>query len=84
MTLEYDDLADVMHISFADPESVCTYIESASGAILRVELATGQIVGARILGFSRVMEQGCYDIPEMNDPNFRSEWIARHRQQPHK
>lgn len=79
MTLEYDDLADVMHVSFADPVSKCAYIESVSGAILRVEITTGRIVGARILGFSRIMREGVYDIPELHDPNFQSEWISLHR-----
>jgi len=83
MTLEYDDLADVMHVSFADPETTCTYMDSVSGAILRIEKDSGRIVGARILGFSRIMQQGAYDIPEMNDPNFQSEWIAHHSQQPY-
>ena len=80
MTFEYDDLADVMHISFSEPESMCTYTDSVSGAILRVEKATGKIVGARILGFSHVIKRGAYDIPEMNDPNFQAEWIAHHQQ----
>jgi hypothetical protein len=81
MTLEYDDLADVMHVSFADPTSTCTYIESESGAILRVEIATGKIVGARILGFNRIIQRGAYDIPEMHNPNFQSEWVLSHREQ---
>jgi hypothetical protein len=79
MTFEYDDLADVMHISFSEPESMCTYIDSVSGAILRVEKATGRIVGARILGFSRVIKHGAYNIPEMNDPSFQTEWVAHHK-----
>lgn len=81
MILEYDDLADVMHVSFADPVSKCTYMNSVSGAVLRVEEATGRIVGARILGFSRIMQQDAYDIPEMHDPSFQSEWVAEHSRQ---
>lgn len=81
MTLEYDDLADVMHVTFSEPESWCTYTESSSGAILRVEEATGRIVGARILGFSRILAKvDAYSIPEMSDPGFQAEWQEHHRQ----
>ena len=48
MTFEYDDLADVMHISFSEPGSMCTYMDSASGAVLRIEKSTGKIVGVKI------------------------------------
>jgi hypothetical protein len=79
MTFEHDDLADVMHIQFAEPTSKCTYMNGASGAILRVEEATGRIVGARILGWKRVIEKGPLTIPEITDENFASRWIADHR-----
>lgn len=78
MTFEYDDLADVMYIEFAEPMSICTYMDSASGAVLRIERATGRIVGARVLGWSRLIEKGPFKIPEMNDPEFASRWIVSH------
>ncbi len=79
MTLEYDDLADVMEVSFSEPTSKCTYVESISGAILRVEISTGRIVGARILGYSRrSIQSGVIDIPEMKDARFTAEWCDAH------
>lgn len=79
MTFEYDDLADVMHISFAQPKSRCTYMNGVSGAILRVEESTGRIVGARILGFQRALQKGPIEIPELSDPHFIPDWIADHQ-----
>jgi len=78
MTFEYDDMADVMHISFAEPTSRCTYMDGVSGAVLRIEAATGRIVGARILGFQRSLQKGPIDIPELNDPLFIPNWLADH------
>jgi uncharacterized protein YuzE len=79
MTFEYDDLADVMHIQFAEPKSKCTYMISASGAVLRVEEKTGRIVGARVLGWQRTIEKGPLTIPEIEDRNFSAQWIEDHR-----
>jgi uncharacterized protein YuzE len=79
MTFEYDDLADVMHIEFAEPNSKCTYMNSASGAILRIEESTGRIVGARVLGWQRILERGRLTIPEMEDMRFSAQWIEDHR-----
>lgn len=79
MTFEYDDLADVMHIAFMEPESECTYIHSAAGPILRVEKATGRIVGARVLGWQRILEKGPLVIPEMEDAAFIDNWNLDHR-----
>jgi hypothetical protein len=79
MTFEYDDLADVMHVSFAHPTSKCTYMDGSSGAILRIEESSGRIVGARILGFQRALQKGPIEIPELNDPHFVHNWLADHR-----
>jgi uncharacterized protein YuzE len=79
MTFEYDDLADVMHIEFAEPKSKCTYMNSTSGAILRVEESTGRIVGARVLAWQRILEHGPLTIPEMEDQHFSVQWIEDHR-----
>jgi uncharacterized protein YuzE len=79
MTFEYDDLADVMHIEFAEPKSKCTYMNSASGAILRVEEKTGHIVGARVLGWQRIIDKGPLTIPELEDKHFSTQWIEDHQ-----
>ena len=78
MTFEYDELADVMHIEFAVPRSACTYMHSVSGAILRVERATGRIVGARVIGWQKILEKGPLVIPEMEDINFAAQWLTDH------
>jgi hypothetical protein len=79
MTFEYDDLADVMHIAFVEPESECTYIHSVAGPILRVEKSTGRIVGARVIGWQKLLENGPLAIPEMEDVDFRDRWNVDHK-----
>ncbi|MCU1256973.1 MAG: hypothetical protein JWM83_3272 [Candidatus Angelobacter sp.] len=65
MTFYYDNDADVLYVTFDESLSPCIYIESPSGAILRVSESTGQLASATIPFFSRRAERGELDFPEL-------------------
>ncbi len=53
MTFLYDDETDVLHIAFEENAGSCVFVETASGAILRIERGTGTLIGATLLYFIR-------------------------------
>ena len=64
MTFFHDDSADVMFIVLAEQVGPCLYIES-SGAILRIERATNNLVGVTIPAFLKSLEGGTLTLPEI-------------------
>ena len=65
MTLDYDDAADVLYITFHVTSAPCRYIEGQTGAVLRVDPASGEIVGCTIPFFSRLAKGGDFTVPEI-------------------
>jgi hypothetical protein len=78
MTFEYDQFADSMWVSFWEPASKCVYIEGQTpGVILRLEETTGRICGFEVLVWSRRISHGPILVPEINDPGFQTQWLAK-------
>jgi hypothetical protein len=65
MKLYYDDYADVLYVTFDESLNRCIYVDSPSGAILRISEETGQLASATIPFFSRRAESGDLDFPEL-------------------
>lgn len=70
MTFEYDDLADVLFVSFQAPNGKCFYTYSSEGSILSVDSMSGEIVGVEILAFARKAQSGPVAIPELQGTDF--------------
>jgi uncharacterized protein YuzE len=66
MKISYDEQADVLYLRFEDVDAVCDYIEPTPGAVLRVNPATGRIVGCTIIAFQeRLQKSGKIVVPEI-------------------
>jgi hypothetical protein len=66
MTFNYDDLTDVMFITFVDRVTgPCINIETSPSTVLRVEKNTNNIVGVTILYFLAQVKEGSLDLPEV-------------------
>lgn len=68
MTISYDERADVLYLRFEDAGEGCDYIEPTAGIVLRVDPASGRIVGCTILEFQdRLRKHGKLLIPEIRE-----------------
>jgi hypothetical protein len=65
MTLDYDEAADVLYITFRVTSSPCRYTEGTTGAVLRIDTIVGDIVGCTIPFFSRHIKEGEFRVPEI-------------------
>jgi uncharacterized protein YuzE len=86
MKFSYDDDADVLYIKFADAPGRVTYIENENGDILRLNKATGEIVGVTIQLFMRRIKGGeAINIPEVGIIPFNSivDSLLRSRKRAH-
>jgi len=61
----YDSDADVLYVTFNEQLFPCVYVDSPSGAILRVSAATGELASVTIPFFSRRANSGQLDFPEL-------------------
>jgi uncharacterized protein YuzE len=64
MTLDYDQSADVLYITFADRKTVARYLETARGQILRLNKQSGKVLSCTIPMFSLRALDGDLLIPE--------------------
>jgi len=68
MRISYSKDADVLYLNFSEQRSGATYIEKENGDILRVDIATGKILGATIQLFMyRIRSGERIEIPEIGD-----------------
>lgn len=65
MTFNYDDDADVLYVTFEEFEGKESYVENNNGDVLRLDPATGKIIGVTIPFFLRRSEMGTIEIPEI-------------------
>lgn len=65
MTLDYDEPADVLYITFATRESEARYLETARGQILRLNKRSGKVLSCTIPMFSVRASSGELLIPEV-------------------
>ncbi len=68
MKISYSNDADVLYLTFSEQRSGATYIEKENGDILRVDVATGKLLGVTIQLFMyRVRNGERIDIPEVGN-----------------
>ena len=77
MTFLYDELTDVMHIAIEAEAGPCFYVESSSGAILRIEHGTNKLIGLAIPYFFAKLEDGSLTLPEIATTAMPSDFIER-------
>ena len=66
MTTTYDTDADVLYVTFEKVAGPCTYVDTDNLAVLRIEEASGRIVGCTILYFmERIRRDGNVRIPQI-------------------
>ena len=65
MTLDYDQPADVLYITFATRETEARYLETARGQILRLNKRSGKVLSCTIPMFSLRVSSGGLLIPEV-------------------
>jgi uncharacterized protein YuzE len=65
MNIDYDEVADVLYISFGKPtRAICA--EDSNGNLIRMDVYTNKIVGITIIDFKkRYMESSLIDVVEM-------------------
>jgi hypothetical protein len=77
MTFEYNKFADTLLVSLSEPSSLCVYVESQTpGIILRIEESTGIVRSFEVLLWGRRIAPGTIMIPEVDDPEFRTQWLT--------
>lgn len=71
MKISYSQDADVLYLNFSEQRSGATYIEKENGDILRVDVASGKILGVTIQLFMyRIRSGERIDIPEIGEVSF--------------
>jgi uncharacterized protein YuzE len=65
MKFNYDELTDVLYVTFEQSVGRVTYIENNEGDILRMDQQSGRIIGVTIMFFLRRARQGPIVIPEI-------------------
>jgi Protein of unknown function (DUF2283) len=69
MTLSYDEVNDVLYVTFAHPEGSVRHVETERGDVLRYSNATHEIVGVTILFFADRARRGeKIEVPEVLKP----------------
>ncbi len=77
MTFCYDDETDVLHIAFEANAGPCLFVETASGAILRIERGTNTLIGATIPYFIRKLKDGSLVMPELATTSMPSDFMQK-------
>jgi uncharacterized protein YuzE len=70
MTFLYDDLTDVLYVTFEQSGGRVTYIENDEGDVLRMDQSSGRIVGVTIMFFLRRAREGPIIVPEISTVPF--------------
>lgn len=66
MKLSYDNDADVLYVTFESVTGDVSYVENTHGDVLRLDAATGKIIGCTIPFFLyRIQRDGEIRIPEI-------------------
>ena len=65
MTLDYDQSADVLYITFATSKARAKYVTTNLGQILRINQRTGKVLSCTIPMFSRRASEGEVAVPEV-------------------
>jgi uncharacterized protein YuzE len=65
MTFSYDELTDVLYITFEKSVGRVTYTENDEGDVLRMDEKSGKIVGVTITFFLRRAREGPIIVPEV-------------------
>jgi uncharacterized protein YuzE len=65
MTFSYDDIADVLYVTFEEVKGKPSLIENSNGDLIRIESETGKIVGCTIFYFMKRAKAGDIEVPEI-------------------
>jgi uncharacterized protein YuzE len=66
MTLSYDQLGDVLYITFVSaPRGSYWYVEIENGDVLKVDKASNRVVGCTISSFKLRAAKGKIELPEI-------------------
>jgi len=65
MRFSYDDMADVLYITFEKSEGRVVYVDNSEGDVLRIDTQSGKVIGCTIMFFLRRAREGPIIIPEI-------------------